>query len=209
VTPQAGTTRDLLREVIAVEGIPVRLTDMAGLRDTDDEVERLGVAAASDALQEAALVLLVIDASEGVVSEDRAIRDRARDAEIPVLLVRNKSDLVQEESGVPAEEGVWGTIDTSAVTGTGLVELEQAIARALRGEARFAPNQALLTRTHQKDSLRRALEATQRVEANFGSSPEFMAIDLDEALQALGEISGETAPDDVLDVIFGAFCIGK
>jgi len=87
--------------------------------------------------------------------------------------------------------------------------LEATLAETLRGGAQIAPDQALVTRLHQKDSLRRALEAIARVEADFGKSPEFMAIEMDEALNALGEITGETTPDEVLDHIFSSFCIGK
>jgi len=209
VTPRAGTTRDLLREVISVEGIPVRLTDMAGLRDTDDEIARLGVAAAHEALEEAALILLVMDATEGFTDADRAILDRARQSDVPVMLVRNKIDIASEVDTTRDRSSFIDIVDVSAVTGQGLVEFERCLGRHLRGDLSIAPDRANLTRVHQKESLRRALAAVKRVRGNFGMSPEFMAIDLDEALAAVGEITGETTPDDVLEQIFEAFCIGK
>jgi len=102
-----------------------------------------------------------------------------------------------------------GSVRVSAKTGAGLNELEVLLALRLRGDEAMAADQAMLTRVHQKDSLRRSIEAIERMQGNYEQSPEFMSIDLDDAIRALGEITGETTPDDVLERIFSAFCIGK
>ncbi len=216
VTARPGTTRDLIQETILVQGIAVRLTDMAGLRDTDDEVERIGVERAREALREAALILLVVDAETGLVPEDESLARELAQTETPMLYVINKVDSRERQSpdwrasmNLPPDIPISATILTSALTGQGLPELEAILAKLLLGGAAIAPDQALLTRTHQKESLRRALEAVRRVESGFGQSPEFLGLELDDALRSLGEITGETTPDDVLEHIFGSFCIGK
>ena len=150
----------------------------------------------------------VIDASEELKEGDRAIAGEVEALDVPVLVVNNKIDIAVES--YPDLEGEFAArLRISAKTGEGISELEQRLADVLRGDARFAPDQALITRLHQKDSLRRALEATERLSGNFDASPEFLCLDLNEAIHALGEITGETTPDDVLERIFSSFCIGK
>lgn len=209
VTATPGTTRDVLRETITVDGIPVRLADMAGLRDTVDEVERIGVELAKQALAETSLVLVMVDAAAGVQPEDERLIGDMRALDVPMLLVLNKIDAGDTVDPERFNGTFTGTRRVSARTGEGLCDLERDIARFLRGTTAISPNQALITRVHQKESIRRSLEALRRVEANFADSPEFMGIELAEALKALGEVTGETTPDEVLEQIFGAFCIGK
>lgn len=209
VTPRPGTTRDLLQESIVIGGIGVRLADMAGLRDTEDEVEQIGVERARQTIAEAALVLFVVDAAAGVTPEDCDLAAGLADSEVSLVFVINKIDAARGEVVPPAGVEFKAVCRTSALTGQGLRELEATLGRLLLGDVSIAPDQALITRTHQKDSLRRALEAVRRVESGFDQSPEFLGLELDEALGALGEITGETTPDEVLEHIFGAFCIGK
>jgi len=207
VTAQPGTTRDLLQEAMLISGIAVRLSDMAGLRDSDDEVERIGVARAREALKEAALILFVVDAETGTVEDDQLLAHELSKTEIPLALIINKVDAASRRT-ITLEIPLAATAKVSALTGQGLPELEATIGRLLGG-ASIAPDQALITRVHQKESLRRALDAVHRVESGFERSPEFLALELAEALTSLGEITGETTPDEVLEHIFGAFCIGK
>jgi len=218
VTARPGTTRDLIQETILVQGIAVRLTDMAGLRDTEDEVERIGVERAREALREAALILLVVDAESGLLPEDESLARELAATETPILYIINKIDAASRERqspdlnssmNLPPDIPITATVQTSALTGQGLPELEAALGKLLIGGAAIAPDQALITRTHQKESLRRALEAVRRAESNFAQSPEFLGLEFDDALRSLGEITGETTPDDVLQHIFGSFCIGK
>lgn len=209
VTPEAGTTRDVLQETITLEGIPVCLTDMAGVRESEDAVERMGVDVARRAFGEAALILFVVDASEEVHADDLSLLEELGRLETPVALVMNKCDLEEriDADGFDADF-VW-TGRVSATGGSGLKELEDGLASLLRGGREIVPDRAMITRLHQKDSLRRALDAVERVEANFEQSPEFMGIELADALKALGEITGETTPDEILEHIFADFCLGK
>ena len=209
VTAHAGTTRDRLEEVISLDGIPVKLVDMAGLRETSDEVEQIGVAAARRVLSEAALILFVVDVSVPVEDEDRQLLKELLEMDTPLILTGNKCDLEKCANLDELAGSFAGTVNVSAQTGSGLPELEAMLASLLRGEAALAPDQTMLTRVHQKDSLRRGIEALDRMQGNYDQSPEFMSIDLDDAIKALGEITGETTPDDVLERIFSSFCIGK
>lgn len=209
VTAQPGTTRDVLQEIITIDGIPVRLMDMAGLRETEDEVERIGVEVARKAIAESAVILFVVDASEEEQPDDHALLENIGPLDAPVILVLNKIDLAEKLDPRSFQRECAATAKISALTSEGLQDLEATLAALLRGGVHIAPDQALVTRLHQKDSLRRALEAIERTEANFAKSPEFMAIEIDEALRTLGEITGETTPDEVLEHIFSSFCIGK
>lgn len=209
VTHHAGTTRDVLEEVISIEGIAVRLVDMAGIHETDDDVERIGVERAREALTESDVVLFVVDASAPLAEEDRRILDEVKAANVPTMLIANKIDL-----GISADLAAYGdevtaVCEVSAVAETGLAEMEHALGVLLRDGSEFVPDQGMITRTHQKDSLRRGIEALKRLQGNYDTSPEFMSIDMDDALAALGEITGETTPDEVLGHIFNSFCIGK
>ena len=208
VTQQPGTTRDLLEEVITIEGIPVRLSDMAGLRETEDEVEKIGVEVARQALSQAAVVLFVLDAVDGVTPDDAALIDEVEAFDVPVLPVLNKTDIANgDEAGIA--DRFSDAVPISALTGAGLDDLETRLAALLKGDARIAPDQGMVTRLHQKDSLRRALGGLEQLLDHFDASPEFLSLDLDESLRALGEITGETTPDDLLEQIFSSFCIGK
>ncbi|MBN2312262.1 MAG: tRNA uridine-5-carboxymethylaminomethyl(34) synthesis GTPase MnmE [Candidatus Hydrogenedentes bacterium] len=209
VTPQPGTTRDLIEEVITISGVPVRLSDTAGLRATDDEIEQMGVEIARGALRNADAVLLLVDAAAPVSEDDELLAREVSALDVPRLLVLNKIDLAPD-ARPPAWAGAFGACHpVSAKTAQGLKELEAALGRLLLGDVAAGPDQGLITRLHQRDSLRRAAAALDRLLANFTASPEFLSIDLRDALDALGEITGETTPEDILDRIFSSFCIGK
>ena len=210
VTNVPGTTRDVLEEVITVEGIPVRLSDTAGLRDTEDTVERIGVDIARKALRTSDVVLLVLDAAASWTAEDETLAEDLRALDVPVLVVLNKIDAVQGDSCAPPWAADFSAIvPVSAKTGEHLKTLESALARILLHGDVLAPGQAHLTRLHQTDSLRRARTALNRMLNHYDASPEFLSLDLREALDAIGEITGETTSEDVLTRIFSSFCIGK
>jgi tRNA modification GTPase len=209
VTQHAGTTRDVLREVINIGGIPVRLTDTAGLRSTEDEVERLGVEAAREAVSQSALILFVVDSSIALGAEDHALAAELARLDVPMLLVRNKSDLPAAANPNELKIAFAANVELSATEGDGLHALEDCVAELLTGGANIAPGQGIITRIHQEESLRRSHEALSRLLENYDASAEFLALDLDEAIRALGEITGETTPDDILERIFASFCIGK
>ena len=209
VSAHAGTTRDRIEEYITLGGVPTKLVDTAGLRATEDEIEQMGVAVARDALKSANLALFILDASEPVCAEDHRLADELEALEIPVVVALNKIDLAPGASGPDWEYTFAALCPVSALTGEGLKVLEERLTQQLLRHAPPAAGQPMITRLHQKDSLRRASECVGRLLDNSGLSPEFLAIELRDALEALGEITGETTPDDILDTIFSSFCIGK
>ncbi len=209
VSAHAGTTRDRLEEFINLGGVPVKLVDTAGLRQTDDEIERIGVQIARDVLQSAHVALLVLDSTLDPRSEEQELYQDLMGQGIPVVIVLNKSDLVETPRQPVWAESATAVVSLSALTGEGLEGLEDLLGKILLGGVNVAADDALINRLHQQDSLRRSAACLDRFLEGISLSPEFLALELQEALQALGEITGETTPDDILEMIFGAFCIGK
>lgn len=203
VTEVAGTTRDILREQINIDGLAVELVDTAGLRDNPDRIEAEGIRRARDALQKADAALWIQDASEG---EQVAI-DEDLPTNIPVIVVRNKIDLTQERAGV--DPGDERCIRVSAKSGAGLDELRTQI-RRLAGY-RDLGEQTITARRRHVEALRRAsghFDAGRRA-LDEQRAGEVFAEELRLAHQALGEITGVTTSDDLLGRIFTEFCIGK
>ena len=209
VTAVPGSTRDVVEDAVEIMGLPVRLFDTAGIRDDADPVESIGVSMARAALDSCDLALMVVDGSSPLTAEDRAIAATLRGR---MALVVNKCDLppalrpdqVQElAAGAPA-------VVISALTGQGIADLEREIAAAL-GAAPSSQEAPLLTNSRHISALRGCREAllSARAAREQGLSDEFAASDLREALSGLGEITGETATEEILGLIFSRFCIGK
>jgi tRNA modification GTPase len=206
VTATPGTTRDLVSETVALGGIPVKLVDTAGIRDALDEAESMGIRKSMEALADADLVLVVLDASQGETAEDAELLRLAQNR--PVIVVGNKSDL--------GSSGQWSVASgqrvlTSAVTGEGIDELRGEILRHIGGEGRAQAESGFLTSVrHQgliEDSLTGLDAATNAV---AGKVPhEMLLLDLYSALRPLDAITGATTTDDILNLIFSTFCIGK
>jgi tRNA modification GTPase len=215
VTPLPGTTRDAIEEGLHVEGVLVRLIDTAGWRDAGDEAERAGVARARAAAQGADVVLFVVDGSSPLDAQDREIARGISGA--TSVAVCNKVDVgrgVTEREIVALMGGAGGgpavgTAWVSAVTGEGLDRLRSVLVSATLGEDPSGP--ALLTNVRHIDALRRTAGALGRAEEMLaaGEPAELVAVEAGEAGRALGEVTGETAPEDVLDRIFERFCVGK
>ena len=204
VTATPGTTRDLVSETVAIGGIPVRLVDTAGIRRALDEAEAIGIQKSMEALADADLVLVVIDVSHPVTAEDRELLDHVEGRRAVVL--ENKADLSPTEplAGRPK-------LRTSATTGEGIAELRAEILRHLRGDAGAQAEGGLLTNLRQKKLVADALTALNAAkQAVTQCVPhEMLLLDLYAALRALDEMTGVTTTDDVLNLIFGTFCIGK
>jgi tRNA modification GTPase len=219
VTPIPGTTRDTLEEVANVRGVPLVLTDTAGLRgdeETEDPIERIGMDRTRRALQEADLALLVLDGSELLSGEDvDLIREVQELAPAIWIVAVNKADRPQELNERTLREVIGPEIDvvmTSAVTAGGTDELEERLAGlVLTGKAVPSPGDAMVTSVRHRDALKRAEEHVQAAleSAQAGVAAALTAVDLHSALGALGEITGETVGEDLLDEIFRNFCIGK
>lgn len=209
VTAQPGTTRDVLEETVTIGGIPVLLSDTAGLRDADDEVERIGVDRARTAAREADIVVHVIDATAGPQPDEQALAQSIAETNTPLILAINKIDAAPDTTQPDWPVEFAGVCPVSALNETGLTDLENAIAKILMGNDGIDVGRGIITRAHQRDSLRRACEALENLTADLDRSPEFLSIDLREAIACLGEITGETTPDHILEQIFASFCIGK
>ena len=195
VTAVPGTTRDAVAETVEFGDLRVRLVDTAGLREAADEPERLGVEAARRAAGEADVVLLLLDGSQPAGAADAAARDALGGK---AILVRTKADLPQDGNGPPADVAV------SARTGEGLEALKALLVRRL---SRTEAGEGLLVLDRHRDALERTAAAVRAAAA--APADELVAAALRDALNALGEITGETATAELLDRIFSTFCIGK
>jgi tRNA modification GTPase len=205
VTATPGTTRDLVTERVSFEGIPVELIDTAGLRHSTDEAESIGITKSREAMAEADVVLLVLDATQPLHEEDHAAIATLNDR--PLLIVVNKQDIAHAAQQM---RPTHPSIETSALTGTGIPELRHAILSIITKQA---PNleTALLTNLRQQQSVVSATAALTRAKlaATKIIPHEMLLLDLYEALNSLDALTGSTTSDDILNLIFSKFCIGK
>jgi tRNA modification GTPase len=206
VTASPGTTRDLVSETVALEGIPVKLVDTAGLRHAIDEAESIGIRKSMEALADADLVLVVLDSSQPVAQQDQDLVDQV--AQRPAILVANKVDANSPQFKVPSSQ--LPLVRTSAVTGDGIAELRAEILRLAGGNLCQGGGGFLTNLRHQKlveESLTALTAAGTAVQNRIPH--EMLLLDLYSSLRALDEITGATTNDDILNLIFSTFCIGK
>lgn len=206
VTDLPGTTRDVVESQLVVGGIPIQVLDTAGIRETEDQVEKIGVERSRLAAESADLVLFTIDAQAGFTELDREIYDRVRDR--PLILVINKIDLAEPTSDLPSALQI---VKTAAAQNQGIDALETAILETVQSGQIQAANMDLAINQRQAAALTRAKLALQQVQVTISDQLplDFWTIDLRSAIQALGEILGEDVTESVLDRIFSRFCIGK
>ena len=209
VTGIPGTTRDPVRERVVIAGIPFDVHDTAGIRETSDPVERIGVERAGRAIDEADLVLVVVDDRDAESGMNQSVAERTIAAPARIL-VRNKIDLSGREAGVRVDASGELTACVSALRGVGIAQLEDAmVERAMCGPA--LGEDAFMARRRHVDALARAQAALERASGRLAvdDAGELVAEELREAQQALGEITGAFATEDLLAHIFSSFCIGK
>jgi tRNA modification GTPase len=224
VTATPGTTRDLVSETVAIGGIPVKLVDTAGIRRGLDEAESIGIRKSMEALADADLVLVVVDSSQPLTDEDEQLLSQA------TIAVENKCDLPKNHVGTaapgyPAEqssaEGKRQNVGsptnkplrvrTSAMTGDGIPELRTEILCHIGGEAGIPSETGFLTNLRHQERARESLAALEgaRIAVENKVPHEMLLLDLYNALRPLDEITGATTTDDILNLIFSTFCIGK
>jgi tRNA modification GTPase len=200
VSQTHGTTRDTIEETVNLDGVPIRLLDTAGLRASASELEREGIARTEKSLQLADLRLHIADRNAA-----RPPHFDERTGEADEIVVLNKSDLPENSDWKD-----FRALRISCVTGEGLPQLKKEIlARITRQNLR--PESTVAINTRHRDCLCRALESCDRARAALGRtlSPEYVAVDLNEALRAVGEVIGAVDVEQILDSVFGQFCIGK
>lgn len=209
VTAVPGTTRDTIEEYVDIGGLPVRLVDTAGIRDDADEIESLGIKRARDSINRADLVLFVVDGSRELYEEDRNLFRTVNHK--PLITVINKSDLAQQLDLNTEREICAGGLLVSALNQDGLTTLKQEIFNRITGGKEQWQEEGCAPNLRQKIALERAEQSLLRVYQGFenGLSHDLLTIDLLDCLSHLGEIVGETTTEDVLDVIFEQFCLGK
>ncbi len=209
VTSFPGTTRDIIEEIVNIGGLPVRMLDTAGVRLTDDPIEQEGVNLTLERIPQADLVLFMVDGARPFDDEDGMLL--AVLGSCTVIVVKNKSDL-PAVAQLPPDLAGRQVVSISTRTGQGIDDLRAMIHDAfLRGTATDSREYVALSRARHRDSLGKALNALARFSASLGSGAalELLAWEIREALAAVGEVTGETTPDEVLDLIFMKFCIGK
>ena len=221
VTDLPGTTRDVVESQLVVGGIPVQVLDTAGIRETADQVEKIGVERSHRAAQAADLVVLTIDASTGWTAADQEIYEQVRHR--PLILVINKIDLVEEGERKTLQSQIQvvlkayqkydakSQIFAAAAHNQGIEDLEKAILEAVHAGNLKAADLDLAINQRQAAALTRAKTSLQQVQETIAQQLplDFWTIDLRGAIQALGEITGEEVTESVLDRIFSRFCIGK
>jgi len=215
VTAMPGTTRDLVSETVAIGGIPVKLVDTAGIRRALDEAESIGIRKSMEALADADLVLVVVDSSQALVAEDQQLLSQVEGRS--AIVVENKSDLNQAAHSHPAEHGSAEEnhkpprVQTSATTGEGISELRSEILRQVGGAAREESESGFLTNLRHQERVRESLTALAAAEVAVRNKVphEMLLLDLYNVLRPLDEITGATTADDILNLIFSTFCIGK
>lgn len=205
VSPAAGTTRDTIEEIIQVHGIPLRLVDTAGVRDSDDAVERIGIERTRRELERADLILEVLDAS---LPPDATVR-----LDVPAglasrhLVIFNKTDLGLH----PGWEGVPAAIRVCCTRREGIEALRDAIREIIAKAGPLASDHPVAINARHQAAFQRSVErlAAARLAIESQQAPEFIALELRESLQALGDVIGQVDVEQILDVIFSTFCIGK
>ena len=206
VTDIPGTTRDTVEEVVKVGGVKLRLIDTAGIRETADTVEAIGVERSRKAVENADMVIFVCDGSQPLTEEDEAIIDLCSERENAVALI-NKVDLGQVVE--PGDLPFMNVVEVCAASGEGLEQFADVVEMLFDSETPC--DGSILTNARQFDAIRRAYDALQRSlkGLRLGLTPDMVLIDVEEAMEAMGEVTGATVREDITARIFERFCVGK
>lgn len=205
VTEIAGTTRDTIEESVTIKGITLRLIDTAGIRETEDVVENLGVEKSKSVLKNAELVLFLVDGTKGFSSEDEEILKEIEDKNYIILV--NKIDLKNENININDKN----MIRISAKTGEGIQELENKIEEMFNLKKLETENEFIITNIRHRDLINKTKEGLKqaKITVETGLPIDMISINIKDAITSLGEILGESVSEDVLDKIFEKFCVGK
>lgn len=210
VTHVAGTTRDVIEEVINIKGIPLVLVDTAGIRQTDDIVENIGVEKSKEFIEKADLVLLVLDASRELEDEDREVINQINENHKKVIVLLNKIDL---ERKIDLDEyNFENIVEISAQKNVGIEDMEEKIYSFIVDEkVEDSSEKLIITNVRHKTALEKTKDSIRNIfeTIDMGLPMDLISVDLKEALDSLSEITGEISSEDILDHVFGNFCVGK
>ena len=210
VTHIPGTTRDVIEEIINIKGIPLVLTDTAGIRKTEDIVENIGVEKSKKFIENADLVLLVLDASRELESEDREVIQEIQNNNKKTIVLLNKIDL---ERKIELDEfGLENILEISAKDNIGIEDMEERIYSYIDEEkVEDSSEKLIITNIRHKTALEKTKDAIRNIfeTIDAGMPMDLISVDLKEALDSLSEITGEISSEDILDHVFGNFCVGK
>ena len=210
VTHIPGTTRDVIEEIINIKGIPLVLTDTAGIRKTEDIVENIGVEKSKKFIENADLVLLVLDASRELESEDREVIEEIQNNNKKMIVLLNKIDL---ERKIELDEfGLENILEISAKDNIGIEDMEERIySYIVEEKVEDSSERIIITNIRHKTALEKTKEAIRNIfeTIDAGMPMDLISVDLKEALDSLSEITGEISSEDILDHVFGNFCVGK
>ena len=210
VTHIPGTTRDVIEEIIYIKGIPLALTDTAGIRKTEDIVENIGVEKSKKFIENADLVLLVLDASRELESEDREVIQEIQNNNKKTIVLLNKIDL---ERKIELDEfGLENILEISAKDNIGIEDMEERIySYIVEEKVEDSSEKLIITNIRHKTALEKTKDAIRNIfeTIDAGMPMDLISVDLKEALDSLSEITGEISSEDILDHVFGNFCVGK
>lgn len=208
VTEIPGTTRDIIEETVVLGNVILRLSDTAGLRETDNTVERIGVEKAKKRLKNCGLVLAVFDSSSPLNDDDKELIEEI--SNVPSVAIINKSDLDRNIDTDYIESRISNTVHISASNGDGTDELIKVIEK-IAGTDSFNPSEGILSNERQRDAAFRALSSVKEAKdaLNMGMTFDAVTVSLEEAISSLLELTGERASDEIVDKVFHNFCVGK
>lgn len=211
VTDMPGTTRDTIEEAISIRNIPVYLTDTAGIRETTDAIEKIGIEKTKEAFNSADFIIFILDGSEDLTDEDRLIMEYIGERNALVLI--NKNDLGQKIDAHEIRDAMPGVrvIQTSLIKGEGITEIENTIEELVYGGRISQKESLMVNNVRHIELLNRAADSLQDAYtmADAGEALDFIEVDVKNAYELLGEITGETVSDDIISEVFSRFCLGK
>ena len=211
VTEIPGTTRDTIEEVISIRDIPIKLTDTAGIRETEDQIERIGIEKSKDSFNRADLILFIVDGSSPLSGEDRQIMSKIGGRKAIVLINKTDLDLQAEEEEIRITLPYAKIIRTAIKMNTGIEELEEEIASMVYGGQVTQMESLLVTNVRHMELLEKAKQAIEDAHAMAARSEalDFIEVDVRHCWELLGEIIGESVTEDIIDQVFARFCLGK
>lgn len=211
VTDMPGTTRDTIEEAISIKNIPVYLTDTAGIRETTDTIEQIGIEKTKEAFNSADFIIFILDGSEELTEEDRLIMEYIGERNALVLI--NKNDLGKKIDAHEIRDAMPGVrvIQTSLIKGEGITEIEDTIEELVYGGRISQKESLMVNNVRHIELLNRAADSLRDAYnmADAGEALDFIEVDVKNAYELLGEITGETVSDDIINEVFSRFCLGK